>query len=244
MTPRLSRCFSPFHRSRSKKFDKPLTPLGVLIQKKSVRRALEFIENESNIEKLDRDELHHCLELNAPLEVICALIVTKSEVICARNALNRYPIHTAMEHSTSAAIIELLVISDEEALTKLDFMGRTPLHIGCQAGTITPQILDIMCSASPSTLIMEDNEGATPMEICITRGDEEGGKHNVRPIKKETLDMIHSMTGIYLEQRRKNYGEKYRQVTRRKSISGSASLSSILTLEESSFSTNNFSDVR
>jgi hypothetical protein len=220
-----------FRRSNRKLNKQPLTPLGELIKRKLWRRALEFIEDESNLEKLHRYELHYCLERKAPLSIICALIYAKEDIICTRNELNRFPIHTAMEYNPDEDIVELLVNSHREALIELDTKGRNPLHIGCQAGTINPKILDILCNAEPSILAMEDDDGATPMEICITRCNNEDDKCRCRPISDETLKMIHSFTGVYLKHRRKNAGEMYRQVTRRKSMQSSSS--SACTAEES-----------
>lgn len=123
---------------------------------------------------LDRTlPLHHACELNAPEELIHALLTAFLDGVKLKDYGNSWlPLHFCCASVDSVvnarhnlnAIIMLLGAYEEGSQVK-DLLGRLPIHIACENGA-SRHIIELLLSAYPASIRMKDKQGRIPLHCA------------------------------------------------------------------------------
>ena len=132
--------------------------------------------------------LHTCCQLHPPLDIVTRMVQLCPLAAHQRDASGRYPLHVAAAFGASPQVVHFLLLQNQNAAACQDLEGKTPLHLSCEYGSfegacdpgddtndnvtlVKGPILDLvrdLFSASPMAINQEDNDGCTPLELCIT----------------------------------------------------------------------------
>lgn len=95
------------------------------------------------------------------------------------DCMNRCPLHVALMHGSSYDIINFLVGQDPTAVDIPDADGKTSLHLAIENYEHSNfdfefdhsliYIIEILCTAAPLTVTMEDKNEMNPIELAIEK---------------------------------------------------------------------------
>ena len=168
--------------------------------------------------------LHQACRFSAPSDIVLNILSINPELATRRESTqNEYALHIAARKGLGIDVIEALAGEFPQALTAQDSNGRTPLHLSCLSGHIYPYLATVFCERALSAVAIDDNGGSTPMELFM-HSDISKNRHMQECM--EVLDVLHKMSSLYWENRRRQ-SEMYRMTLRKKRSSKRNSVETI-----------------
>jgi len=141
-----------------------------LIANQKWTAARKFLRKRTSSSTVEDSILHKAIHADAPLSVICEIILHQPDALFFVNELGQLPLHVAAYCGLNQDVIEALSRSYPQAAMEVDEDGRTPFHLACLQGHVNEYILETYLEFHPSVLSTEDYNEETPLE-CYISGD-------------------------------------------------------------------------
>ena len=113
--------------------------------------------------------LHHACANGATPEVMKLLIDAYPAGKLQQDNQSRTPLHfyaTRNSDTVSAMMLNAELLSDTGAAELADRGGMLPMHYACAYGT-KPEVLYVLASVYPESLVAKENHGRTPMHLAM-----------------------------------------------------------------------------
>ena len=160
--------------------------LNQLIANQKWKAARKFLRNQTSSSTVEDSILHKAIHADAPLKVICEIIIQQPDALFYANELGQLPLHVAAYCGLKQDVIEALSRSYPQAAMEVDEDGRTPFHLACLQGHVNERILETYLEFHPSVLSTEDYNEETPLE-CYISGDNKA--------EASVMSMLQDFTG-------------------------------------------------
>ncbi|KAL9184118.1 hypothetical protein ACHAXT_002204 [Thalassiosira profunda] len=123
--------------------------------------------------------LHRAIEHGAPDNVSMLLARRFSIFLTQCDERGRNLVHISCAHGTSPEFLSHCLDKNPSSASATDVDGNAPIHLLCQStfaksdataeGSVK-EILQLLYSAAPATIVVEDNSGKAPVELAIESG--------------------------------------------------------------------------
>ena len=182
----VSRVHRPSHHSSRRKSSIKMQPTQIgnseelhqIVQQRKwhiIRFHLEtFAGKDAICQNANDSTLLLACKYKAPTDIILELADLKPELLHAKDIkMGKTPLHFLCINPTFANVAQIITRLAEqypEAATCVDSRGMTPLHLACTAPCKSSKyvsIVDVLCIIEPTALIMENQDGETPLEVFL-----------------------------------------------------------------------------
>jgi hypothetical protein len=113
---------------------------------------------------LQNSEWQQALDLCTPTS-LSTWVQSSVNAVSTYVIWKRLPIHEAARRQAPAwLLVRMLELHPESASLKTQF-GELPLHVAVETGS-TPEVIHLLLMAYMEGVVMRDNSGRTPLQVC------------------------------------------------------------------------------